>query len=665
MVAALCVMNEIGPKTPGFSGSVSAADEGIVRGVLDELGRADEPLVFVLDRASRKHLYLHGPSERLLGLTREQMLADADGWRERLEPSDRLVIDTLRRDLDLHGEVMRVLRVVRPDGHRLTLRAKAMVRRVDGREVVAGSVVELGMTVDDPQFAGLFRVAVERTHAGVAVTDSAGRLLYLNREHVEMFGYDRVEELVGRSWRVLYSDEGVRRIEQEVFPEMAAKGVWRGQLRAKRRDGSLFHEQLTLSLMPDGGIVCNCRDVSDQVELAERLAAGEAMFRTFLNGLPTAVTIRNLSGAYEFVNDATKEFLGREMRRGGKERSGMEVCISEHRVFAYWGAADERVAKTGVEVRFDFPVKWGGRDWILDVKKMPLRINSGDVTHVCTLINDVTELRRMEIQKAESARRSHELHEMQREFISMVSHEFRTPLMSMQGVHYLLEKLAAEMAPAEAAKLGRLLKLQERAHGTLRELVDQVLQLNRIEHMSADKEPEPLRLAEFLPRTVDALNVAVANHRIKLRIELPSDYAAAVDEAQMRVLVENLISNGLKYSPETEPVLVTLRGTDEAWTLEVADRGRGIPPADQSKLFQAFYRASNVGKVAGTGLGLMIVRRVTDFHRGKLAFTSALGQGTAFTLTFPRDAAREVPAAAVPLPPEPTGAGEGRAKRSP
>lgn len=646
-------MNDIGPTAPGFSVTANPLEEDIVRDVLGELGRADEPLVFVLDRATRKLLHLHGPSERLLGLSRAQLLADADAWQQRLEPSDRLVINTLRRDLDLHGEVIRVLRVVRPDGHRLTLRARAMVRRVGRCEVVAGAVVELGMAVDDPQFAGLFRVAVERTHAGVAVTDAAGRFLFLNREHVEMFGYDRVEELVGRSWQILYSEEGVRQIEQDVFPEMAAKGVWRGQLRAKRRDGSLFHEQLTLSLMPDGGIVCNCRDVSDQVEMAERLAAGEAMFRTFLNALPTAVTIRNMSGSYEFVNAATKEFLGRDMRRDGTGRSGMEVCISDHRVFAYWGAADERVAKTEEEVRFDFPVKWGDRDWVLDVKKMPLRINSGKVTHVCTLINDVTELRRMEIQKAESARRSHELHEMQREFISMVSHEFRTPLMSMQGVHYLMEKLAAEMAPAEAASLARLLKLQERAHGTLRELVDQVLQLNRIEHMSADKEPAPLRLAEFLLRTVDALNVAVANHRIELRVDLPADYAAAVDEGQMRVLVENLISNGLKYSPETEPVAVTLSGTAEAWTLVVADRGRGIPPADQSKLFQAFYRASNVGKVAGTGLGLMIVRRVADFHRGKLAFSSTLGQGSTFTLTFPREVTGESPQSGFPSPQKP------------
>jgi signal transduction histidine kinase len=281
---------------------------------------------------------------------------------------------------------------------------------------------------------------------------------------------------------------------------------------------------------------------------------------------------------------------------------------------------------------------------VLDVKKMPLRISSTAITHICTLINDVTELRRMENEAEESSRRSHAFHVMQREFISMVSHEFRTPLTSIQGVHYLVAKKAENLPEAQAADFTRLLNMQDRAIITLKELVDQVLLLNRIEHMSADTVPQPVPVADFVQQIVDALNVSLASQRIKADIDLPKDYAAALDESQMRAVLENLVSNGLKYSPDTQPVTVVVRTTGAHWSMKVTDRGRGIPKKDQAELFRPFHRASNVGQVPGTGLGLTIVRRVVEFHRGVLAFSSEPGVGTTFTLTFPREYAQTDPA---------------------
>lgn len=493
--------------------------------------------------------------------------------------------------------------------------------------------------------SGMFRLAAERANEGVGITDAAGNYLFLNQEHVEMFGYRQRDELLGKSWRVLYDEEIAAQIEATVFPLLAASGQWRGRLKARRKDGSHFHESLSLSLLPGGGIVCNCQDISDQVAIGERLRQSETMFRVFLNTLPTAVTIRNLRGDYEFVNHATASFLGIEVDEAGVKR-GMELCLSDKEVFEYWAAADRRVAARDEEVRFDFPMRWGGRDWVLDVQKLPLRINAAGVTHVCTLVNDVTERRRLEREEEEAARKRDGYHVMQREFISMVSHEFRTPLTTIQGAQYLLTKRAEELPGAEKANFLRLLDLQDRALGTLKELVDQVLLLNRIEHMSTETVPQPLRIADLARRIAGNFQSSLPPDRLVLGLELPEGYTAAVDEAQMRAVFENLISNGLKYSPDHQPVEMTLGATESGWWLRVKDRGRGIPKEDQAKLFRPFHRAKNVGQVPGTGLGLMIVRRVVDFHRGTLEFASEVGAGTTFTLKFPREfVAEPVPAA--------------------
>lgn len=622
--------------------------------LLVEAAREDQQVVFILDWESRRNIFLDGSPELLFGVTRAELVANPDAWLRSLDAFDRLELGDLRHDLLAKGRVLRLVSATGGDGRRRVLRCMAQRKEHEGRQVVVGSVIEVQGIEGASGEVNPFRTAVEHAHEGLAVADANGRFVYLNPEHVELFGYASAGELIGQGWQVLYTEDVVRHIAEVEFPKLTAQRQWRGRLVAKRKDGSSFHLALSLSLLPGGGFVCTCEDASAQVELERRLQDSEAMFRVFLNTLPTAVTIRNLTGNYEFVNSATTEFLGKEKTLLGA-RTGMEVCLTADRAFAYWGAVDQRVATTGERVRFDFPLNWGGREWVLDVEKLPLRINSESITHVCTLVNDVTEARRWAKESEESTRRLDAYHVMQREFISMVSHEFRTPLTSIQGVHYLLGKKAEALPPKTHEDFKRLLGMQEQAIGTLKELVDQVLLLNRIEHMSMDTVPRPVALEEFVRRIVSNLNVSLAAERIRLEVKLPEGYVAALDEGQVRAALENLISNALKYSPEQALVDVRVAEEGESWRVVVLDRGRGIPAADHPKLFQPFHRASNVGRVPGTGLGLTIIRRVVDFHRGTLEFASEVGVGTTFTLTFPRlfvpnaTPADEVPATALPF----------------
>jgi PAS domain S-box-containing protein len=643
-------MNRLTPTPLQFT--PDAADYGpwLANHALAELARADPRLVFVLDQDLNRYLYLDGPSERFFGVTHERLLADVDAWQAALDPNDRAAFPELLRQLATDGRAHRIFRVCGADGTPRSLRWSMVKQQHLGRSVIAGSIQEIGGASCAGCQLKALQWAAELAHGGLAVTGADLRFDFVNLEILALFGYPSAADLIGKSWRELHTAEEGERLDHVVLPQLRAIGQWRGRTRARRKDDTPFHLALSLSLLPNGGVVASCEDVSEQVALEERLRAAETMFRVFLNELPTAVTIRNLTGEYEFVNTSTSDFLGQEFKPGGGRR-GMEVCLTADPSFASWGVVDLRVARTGEPTRFDFPIHWGGRDWVLDVKKMPLRIGSAAVSHVCTLINDVTELRKLESERMEATRRSHAFHEMQREFISMVSHEFRTPLTAIQGVHYLLAKKAGLLPAADAADFSRLLGLQDRALGTLKELVDQVLLLNRIEHMSTDTSPELVPLEEFIRRIVETFNFSLPQARVQVAFDLPEGYTAAFNESQLRAALENLISNGLKYSPDTQPVQVTVKTRDEQWTVEVVDRGRGIPPQDQAKLFQPFHRASNVGQVPGTGLGLTIVRRVVDFHRGTLAFTSETGVGTTFTLTFPRENSAGAPPASVPATP--------------
>ena len=108
-----------------------------------------------------------------------------------------------------------------------------------------------------------------------------------------------------------------------------------------------------------------------------------------------------------------------------------------------------------------------------------------------------------------------------------------------------------------------------------------------------------------------------------------------MDEKLLRQILENLLTNALKYSPSGSPIEFTLSYSTAQAVFQIRDQGIGIPEEDRQRLFEAFHRATNVGTIAGTGLGLAIVKKCVDLHKGQIVLESEVGVGTTFTITLP------------------------------
>jgi len=115
----------------------------------------------------------------------------------------------------------------------------------------------------------LYRQALDASMDGMALLDSAGRYVYANAVHLAVYGFAHAEDLIGQSWRILYDNEGLHFIDEQVFPVLRSQGRWQGQAVGRRRDGSLFPQELSLAFLPDGGLVCVVRDISDRVKSEE------------------------------------------------------------------------------------------------------------------------------------------------------------------------------------------------------------------------------------------------------------------------------------------------------------------------------------------------------------------------------------------------------------
>jgi two-component system phosphate regulon sensor histidine kinase PhoR len=219
----------------------------------------------------------------------------------------------------------------------------------------------------------------------------------------------------------------------------------------------------------------------------------------------------------------------------------------------------------------------------------------------------------------------------QREFLSTVSHEFRTPLSALESAHFLLRQRLAEHGDP---RVQRYLEVQAECLAALRKLVDHVVVMKRLESDPPGKLRRRHRLPQLMRDLVDRINAAMPTPRVIFTAW--ADGEAELDEHLFLAAVDSLISNALKYSAADQRVDVGLARVGDEFEIVVVDRGCGIPVADRDRICTPFFRASNVGGVPGIGLGLSIVRRAVEQHGGRLEFDSVEGFGTCFVLRLPR-----------------------------
>jgi signal transduction histidine kinase len=228
--------------------------------------------------------------------------------------------------------------------------------------------------------------------------------------------------------------------------------------------------------------------------------------------------------------------------------------------------------------------------------------------------------------------REKELSEMKSSFVSMVSHEFRTPLEVILSATDILDRYLDRLEPADRRQ--HLDSIQESVH-RMTAMMEEVLLLGRFEAGRFHFQPDDLHLASWSRRFADEMRSATSGRGV---IELVlGDFEPMVwaDEKLLRHILANLVSNAVKYSApgSTAHLNIVRDGRDAVFRVE--DHGCGIPVADQTRLFEAFHRGRNVNQVPGTGLGLVIVKRAVALHGGRIEFTSEEGQGTTFTVRLP------------------------------
>jgi len=266
-----------------------------------------------------------------------------------------------------------------------------------------------------------------------------------------------------------------------------------------------------------------------------------------------------------------------------------------------------------------------------EVKKLNTELEAKVEERTLILREALAKLQRSQEELSDALAKERELNEIKGRFVSMASHEFRTPLSTVLSSASLLGRYTkTEDQPKRDKHINKI----RNSVSQLNEILEDFLSLGRLDEGKVESRPMELNLEEFLQDLVEETSVLLRKGQ-KIELQFAGNKHIFVDRKLLKNVLVNLVTNAIKFSGEDKTINLLAKVTNREVNLKVCDEGIGIPKEDQGHLFSSFFRSANATNIQGTGLGLHIVKRFVDLMNGKVKIDSELNKGTNVTIKIP------------------------------
>lgn len=487
-----------------------------------------------------------------------------------------------------------------------------------------------------------FGMVMQGANDIILLLDEELRIEDANRQAVETYGWSK-EELVGMSARQLRTDDEATAFDDVTSRAKAAVGATYETIH-RRKDGTTLPVEVSSRFVEIEGRhqwLSIIRDITERrraQETLERfnseleqqveqrtaeLAARNNETQRLLDAMPDTVLLCDEHGT--LLSARSVRYPAVVGLVTGRPVPGtlpmVDAAVRE--IVGLMHAATLATGQTEVR-EFERPLEPGRTFWL---EARATAIGS----RVLIILREISERKRHDLGVLANLEREKQLSEMKSQFISVASHEFRTPLAAAVGSLELLERHASKLTEAKRVEL--ITRIQ-RSLGRLTSIMDDVLQLSRADSGRIKVQRMEIDLVRFVE---DIVRDVETGDRQQHHFAFQAPGGPCVVPADTKLLhhiLTNLVSNAVRYSPAGTAVAVTLEIGATAFALTVADDGIGIPAAERDRIFEPFARGSNVGQIAGTGLGLNIVKRYTELMGGRIELLAS-ARGAVFRVTLP------------------------------
>lgn len=505
-----------------------------------------------------------------------------------------------------------------------------------------GKIISVRGTINDVtqrketelQLKRLSAVA-SKTNNAVIITDAEGRTEWVNESFIKMTGYDTAD-IYGKKPGLVLQGKGTDKVAVKNMSEALKKQLPVSQVvKNYRKNGTAFWVSMDIMPIIENGKVLNFIGVgTDITEIIEARGAQkekaameqkQVLFNAIAKNFPDGIIgVLDKELNYVFAGGAEIEKLG--LTPGH--------LIGEHVFDSISSNGNTEIepflakAFLGETVSFEQEVK--GNTYAINA--VPLFSNRSKVEQILVVLYNITKRKKAEDEVWQALTRQLQLNEMKSKFVSIASHEFRTPLSGILSSAYLIS-MYSELNDVE-----NLQKHADRISASVRTLTDilnDFLSLGKMDEGKVQNHFTTFSVTGFCHQLVEDFQPNLKIQQQLIYEHKGINEVATLDKEHLRHVLSNLISNAVKYSSEGKKIWLNSATKNGHITFSVKDEGIGIPAEAQPHLFQTFFRAENAADYQGTGMGLHIVKRFLDVMGGSIRFSSKLNQGTIFTIRFP------------------------------
>lgn len=500
------------------------------------------------------------------------------------------------------------------------------------------------LTEETKPFELLFETAAE----GFVITNSRGCIERVNQTACKMFGYTR-EEMTGLQVEALLPEQLVshHHKHREGFvknPHQRPMGQGL-DLRGRKKDGETFPLEISLNHFNEEGevkVMALIMDITQRKTYEERIKSlnlslekkvqqrtaelkeSQRLYNLIARNYPRGtINVFDKDLRYVFAE-------GQEMYKSG--------VTSDHLVgkpyLDFLPDEIRPIMRTRLETVLNgenhtFELELN-EEWYL-INTVGLEAEDGSIEGILLVEQNISDRKTAETKLEQALEKEQQLSELKSRFVSMASHEFRTPLSSILSSLSLLERYDDDKFAAKRPKHYKRIRSSVRH---LTNILNDFLSLEKVESGNVGVNFSRFNLEELVTEIVSQVKqITKKDQKIQFRYNGPSEVVA--DQNMLQVICNNLLSNAIKYSNEGKIIDVAVSTTAKDTVIRVKDQGIGIPLDEQEHLFERFFRARNATNIEGTGLGLNIVSRYLKMLGGHIDFESVPDEGTTFFVTIP------------------------------
>lgn len=355
------------------------------------------------------------------------------------------------------------------------------------------------------------------------------------------------------------------------------------------------------------------------------LEKNQRLFKAITHHFPDSVIgVLNKDLRYVFADGQELHSIGltKNDNRGERVFDNIHPALSRE--------AEEKLRAVFAGHRISYDVEMDDKTY--SISSVPLPGEQGQIDEIIVVIKNITERKRTEKELLKSIEKERELNKMKSKFVTMASHEFRTPLSTVLSSVFLLENYTGqELENNKALHLGKI----KRSVNNLTQLLNDFISLGKLEEGRIKVNYTEINVRQFLEELIPEMEL-IRKENQTIRCEyFGEESAVLLDKQLLQSILLNLIGNAIKYSPTNAEIKLIADLTDTDLTIKVIDQGIGIPSEEHKHIFKRFYRAHNATNIEGTGLGLNIIKKYIRLMKGKIEFQSKLNEGTTFIVSLP------------------------------